>query len=136
MGCNLHDYVTFDPAAKAKWRLPTPLLISCPCLQVRALTVLQELLRAEEAALVGRQKASEATAHDHLLPSTSSSAVHEARGLATANGRDDTSSLSSSMLQQLWDKVRAGNGRCRAPCGMNTQTYISLYHHLVSIYKL
>ncbi|KAG2502251.1 hypothetical protein HYH03_000737 [Edaphochlamys debaryana] len=74
-------------------------------LKCRCLGSLAELLRAEEEALVGRQAAARREAKDAGQASTAPEA--EAKALARRNGEGDTGSVSSGLIQMLWERVLA-----------------------------
>lgn len=74
-------------------------------LKCRCLTSLTELLRVEEDAMLARQAAARREAAAAHTASTMPEA--ETRALARRNGEGDTGSVTSGLIQMLWERIRA-----------------------------
>ncbi|GLC46380.1 hypothetical protein PLESTF_001845900 [Pleodorina starrii] len=74
-------------------------------IKARCLASLTELLRSEEDVLLARQAAARREAAAAQQASTLPD--EESRALARRNGEGDSSSVSSGLIQMLWDKILA-----------------------------
>ncbi|KXZ45820.1 hypothetical protein GPECTOR_50g614 [Gonium pectorale] len=88
------------PALESALDRSAPASIKCRCL-----SSLTELLRVDEEALLGRQAAARQETAAAQQASTMPEA--EARAIARRNGEGDTGSVSSGMIQMLWDRIVA-----------------------------